>query len=388
MLSQYPNQKKLREERLSKALHVLTLLDLDALLVTTWDNVRYITGARTVISPEWSSLLTAVLTRDGDVGLFGPFREGREEQESLEKLGDWTIFPIGENSAIPEKWARTYSKLLKHFGKSRGKIGVDFMGFQIFQQLQRDLPGCEFVDSFRALLDERAVKTPEEIKALSNSARIVDEGMNAALNNLSAGRRENEVYAKAASKMIEMGSEGEPFYQMLSSGDRSTDHIFPSTKQIIPGEPVLIDMGCFVDGYAGDLARTGCYGPIDKKFRDLYSSFYEGYVDGIKLVAAGKKTSTIDREIRRILRESECPANPTSLGHGIGMRCIEFPSFNLVDEPNEIETNDSDILKPGMVITIEPKVTVQGIGTIGLEDMILIQEGGTKKLTGSPYLTP
>src|SRR5262249_3074424 len=147
--------------------------------------------------------------KEGDLGVYGPFREGGEKKyKSLQDVGDWLVFPIGDNSFFPERWAQTYANLLGRFEKSNGRIGVDFMGFRTFQELSKLIPRCELVDSFGALLSERAVKSGEEIKALSSAANIVDEGIAAARKHVAPGRRENQIYARVAATMIEFGSEG------------------------------------------------------------------------------------------------------------------------------------------------------------------------------------
>jgi Xaa-Pro aminopeptidase len=375
------DRKRLKTERLSKAKRVLSDQNLDAMLFTTWDNVRYVTDSRTVISAEWCSLLTAVLTREGEMGVFGPFREEHDYQ-SLQAEGAWSNFPLGGNAINPIKWARTYASLLRSFGKRSGRIGLDSMEFQILRHLQNELPKCVFVDGFGPMLEARAVKGKEEIKALAISAKIVDEGISAGINSIRSGVRENEIYAKSASAMIELGSEGEPFGQMLSSGTRSTDHIFPSSKKIRDGEFIMMDIGCFANGYAGDITRTSYVGHLDARSKEYYSSLHQSYSEGIKLIRAGKKTWMIDHEMRKILREFNCPVGKTGLGHGIGMRSIELPV--LADREDSFESR-LDTLKTGMVITLEPKTSRKGFGTIGLEDMILVNDNGSTLLTNSGY---
>ncbi len=297
-------------------------------------------------------------------------------------FGPWNAFPVIENSIIPKEWAEAYKAILLSSGIRSGRVGIDYMTFPIFQELEKNRE-YTFVHALKEILLARAVKSTEEIKVMKVAASVVDDGMRAALDAIKPGIRENEIYAEAISTMIKQGSEGEPFFQMLSSGPRSVQYTFPTNKKVNDGEPVIIDIGCYVNGYVGDCMRTGCAGHLSQKVKELYSSLYEAYMGGLNKAKPGVKTSQIDKETRRILKEHGYASAPIGYGHGVGLKCVELPW--VTTEKESFET-DLDVLKPGMIMTFEPRTARETIGMAGLEDMILITESGYEFLTKSPYL--
>jgi Xaa-Pro aminopeptidase len=141
-------------------------------------------------------------------------------------------------------------------------------------------------------------------------------------------------------------------------------------------EPIIIDMGAYVDGYCGDLTRTVWVGEPEPKLREIYQIVYnaiEAAEAGIKAGMTGKEADTIARDI--IEEAGYGDQFIHSLGHGLGVRVHEGPSLT--------PRNDSP-LEPGNVVTIEPGIYIPGWGGVRIEDVARITEDGVDIFTAAP----
>lgn len=373
------NEEKLRKASVEGARSVVKKLNLDALLVTSIDNVRYLTGRRLYYQLDWTSegAAVAVLPADGDpvdmaIGIFEPV--------GGEVLG-WSSYPYTAPIIIADRLVETYSKALTFFKAEKGRVGLDGIHFAIYEALRKKLPEATFVPVLEELLNVRAVKNEEEIKLFREVAKVEDIGLEAALKAVKIGNTENQVFAEALKAMTAAGSEGPPFFQLCASGKRTVTDIFSSEKVIRDGELVYFDIGCIVKGYIGDATRTEAAGTPSKELKDLYSALYEAHMNGLKTIKPGIKASEIDKKIRETLKEKGYPDYPHSSGHGIGLRVAELPWITTAEEAG---LKDME-LKPGMVLCVEPTTIKPGVSGAGLEDMILVTETGYEKLTKTPY---
>ncbi len=372
------NQDKLRKASVEGARSVLKKLNLDALLVTSFDNVRYLTGRRLYFQLDWTTDgNAAVLPADGDpvdltIGIFEPV--------GGEALG-WSNYPYTAPVIIADRWAEIYSKALKSFKAEKGRVGLDYMPFAIYEVLKKKLPEATFIPVLEDLLNVRAVKNEEEIKIYKEVAKVEDIGLEAALKTVKVGNTENKVIAEALKAMTAAGSEGPPFYQLCSSGKRSCVEILSSEKKIRDGELVYFDLGCIVKGYVGDGCRTESAGRPSKTLKDLYSALYEAHMNGLKTVKPGIKASKVDQKIRETLKEKGYPDYPHSTGHGLGLRIVEFPWITKAEEAGPKDM----VLKPGMVFGVEPTTLKPRVSGMGLEDMVIVTETGYEKMTKTPY---
>jgi Xaa-Pro aminopeptidase len=135
-------------------------------------------------------------------------------------------------------------------------------------------------------------------------------------------------------------------------------------------------------GYYGDASRTAYLGRPDGEFAKLYRDLYEAYMNGVKAIRTGNRSSDVDSAVRDALRRNDYPIYNMSMGHGLGMKVLELPWIAERRVSKELDM----ILKPGMVISLEPE-TYTKKGFARIEDMILVTETGNELLTKTPYLS-
>ena len=245
-----------------------------------------------------------------------------------------------------------------------------------FKRLQALAPRATFVDISRKLAECRAVKRPEEIARLRLAAALNDRIWQAAAKRFRAGMTEQAMARVIRKLMIEWG-DGEAFETIVCVGANAAEcHHVPDETVWNGREPVLVDMGVKLNGYCSDMTR--CLRPRNRR-RGLYDRVYalvlEANAAAIAAARPGITGKALDRVARALIRKGgfgKCFGH--SLGHGVGLEIHEAPYAS---------TKSTWTLKPGMLITIEPGVYLEGNLGVRIEDLVLITETGCEVLSHS-----
>jgi len=370
------DRERMHRFRLQRTDETMKKLNLDAVVVTTFDNVRYIADCRPYFSAVYYvNAYVVVLPRNGQPIIQGPVVEGAPMGLAPPVKG-WQGYPMIPVPAIAPKWASMVSTILKDNKIESGRVGFDDISFMSYLEISRSLPRIEVVPAFNAMLDARAIKGLDEIALLRKAAQIVDIGARAGLDCIKPGVREREIVARMASAMYEAGSEAEPWATSLSSGERALSSVFASDRVLKDGDLAVFDLGSIYEGYLGDVARTGAAGNASREARAIYTAAYDALMAGTKGVRPGARSSEVDGKIRQALIDAKCNVSPLSTGHGIGTGAPEIPWIT----PREEGITDFE-LKEGMVLCLEPRTSKDGIAAAGCEDTMLVTESGHEVLT-------
>lgn len=381
---EFPNVDwgRLYEFRSEKTGDIMKEQDLDAMILTSWDNIRYTTDFKVNMYPEtFNDSYAAIVTIEAESYIYCPFR-GQISEKPIEEL-PWVKEVIGLPTWIPgvvvsSMWVELFKRKL--YEKKLTKVGVDYLPFQTYEELKREVPEVTFKSIFNELLEARAIKHEEEIKLLKYNASILDAAAKVGLDMVREGVSERQIIAAMVGKMFELGAESVSHYPLLSGEDRSIARFFALNRYLTRGDIVNFDIGFYgKGGYATDMARTGIVGKPKKEILECYRTLYEAYFEGINAIRPGTKSSEIDQAIRNTLIEAGYPDTPYANGHGIGLRVQELPT---IDKPEEM-VQDME-LKAGMVFCLEPRTSVAN-QSISLEDMILVTETRYELLTKTEY---
>jgi Xaa-Pro aminopeptidase len=170
------------------------------------------------------------------------------------------------------------------------------------------------------------------------------------------------------------------FPTIIASGARSAlPHGRASEQAIPPGAFVVCDFGVILEGYCSDQTRTVWVGAASgvngKDARHAYQSVREAQEAAIAAVQPGVTAGDVDAAARKVLRKAGLARYFThSTGHGVGLEIHETP---------RVAAGQTEVLKPGMVITVEPGVYFPGKWGVRIEDMVAVREGGCEVLTPS-----
>jgi Xaa-Pro aminopeptidase len=225
----------------------------------------------------------------------------------------------------------------------------------------------------------RAVKDSEEIKRISSAIKITDAVLEYIPEILQPGITEKELAWNIERFMREHGSQPVPFELIAAAGPNSAmPHAKPSDYVIKKNEPVVIDIGSKSRFYGSDLTRTFFTGAPDETFRKTYDIVLTAQNAAISRIKAGMTGAEADSIARDVI--SQAGYGETfghSLGHGIGLVTHENPRLG---------QNSQDILKEGMVFTIEPGIYLSGWGGIRIEDDIVVENGKARVLSSAPKI--
>ncbi len=137
-----------------------------------------------------------------------------------------------------------------------------------------------------------------------------------------------------------------------------------------------MDFGVRVGEYCSDITRTVAVERAGSQMRQVYETVKEAQAAAVGAVRPGLRCGDIDRTAREVIAKAGYgPAFSHNLGHGLGIACHELPNF---------APGDDHVLVPGMVLTVEPGIYLEGLGGVRIEDDVLVTEQGCEVLTASP----
>ena len=254
---------------------------------------------------------------------------------------------------------------------------ADYVTVAQLEQWRALWPSVDWVPGKRLLTVAVASKTDEEVDRIRRAQHITDAVFEHVLGFIRPGLSEQEVAAEIVYQHLMRGAEKMSFDPIVASGLRGAlPHARASVKRLEPGELIVLDFGCFLEGYASDMTRTVALGEPGDEARAVYQVVLEAQQRAIDQARAGLSTRALDAMARSVIEEAGYGDYFThSLGHGIGLQTHEWPRVSFhVDEG----------LPAGVAVTIEPGVYLPGRFGIRIEDIVVLREAGCDNLTNSP----
>ena len=221
---------------------------------------------------------------------------------------------------------------------------------------------------------QRTVKDQSEINlvrcAVLSGAALFDVVM----ESIRPGVKETAVAAEIEYAARKTGCDGMSFETIIAAGERSALPHGRASDQAIPCDGfVVCDFGVILAGYCSDMTRTVYVGRPSREARAFYEAVREAQLAGIDAVRPGIQVADVDRVARSVLKKAGLGRYFThSTGHGVGLEIHEAP---------RIAAGQTEILRPGMIITIEPGAYIPRKWGVRVEDMVVVTEGGHEVLT-------
>ncbi len=353
-------------KRLSNFRAMMKRENLDAFLLTRHASIIYLSGfvGGTHISPDAILVVTAKSAQ--------LLTDSRYWEQAAKELKAVKLEKV-KGAAV------TGLSMLKELNLKNLRIGIEseFLSFDLFQRIRGFLPNALFVPSTGVVERFSAVKDKEELKAIEKAASIADIAFDRILGYLRPGLKELEVCAELEYQMKMLGAEQPAFETIVASGWRSAlPHGVASAKKIAKGEFVTFDFGAIYDSYCCDITRTVVVGKANPRQKKIYNIVLKAQEAAIRKVKDGVKASKVDEAARSIIAKSGYGKNfGHGTGHGIGLYIHSAPSVGPKSE---------DILKQGMVITVEPGIYIPKWGGVRIEDDVVVTARGGRVLNASP----
>ena len=205
---------------------------------------------------------------------------------------------------------------------------------------------------------------------MKKSAQINRDAISFAFTLLEEGVKEIEIAKEYEIFCLKNGAEKLSFEPIIAFGPNSAlPHHRASDEKLKPGDIVLMDVGCFYHGYASDMTRTTFFKQANPKLFEIREFLIKLQKNLCSQVKPGVSTLFLAEEGRKAIQSYGNFPTLHSLGHGIGLSVHEFPRLSS-------KKTDEILLKPGMVITIEPGIYIEGVGGFREEDTVLVTEEG------------
>ncbi|MBI3252178.1 MAG: aminopeptidase P family protein [Candidatus Omnitrophica bacterium] len=344
--------------RLQKLFGLFPKNQIDALLVSSWPNVTYLSGFRSmeswiVVSPEGLYFVT----------------DSRYLEQARKEAGGFKIILRDKKNVAEIVSDLANEKKWKTIGFEAGIATHAF-----YLSLVKTLGAGRLKATFDLAESLRIIKDSYEIKLLKKSAEIAVKGFHYIRKAVKPGMTEREAQGKLEYFTKSIGSEKPAFELIIAAGARSSmPHCQSNQTRIRNNDLVLVDMGVVHEGYHSDLTRPVFLGKMSALHQKIHGIVWEAQRAGIKKAGPGVPASEVDAACRNVIRKAgyaEYFGHGT--GHGVGLEIHEAPG---------VSGKSRTILKPGMVITVEPGIYLPGKFGVRIEDMVLITEKGREVLT-------
>ncbi|MDT7857147.1 aminopeptidase P family protein [Rubrivirga sp. S365] len=263
-------------------------------------------------------------------------------------------------------------------GAGRVAVQAEHLTVAALDAYREALPAVEFVPVKNLLSEAVAAKDEAAIAAVARAQALTCEVFDAVLPFLGPGVAERDIAAEIVYQHLRRGASAMSFEPIVASGPRGAlPHARPSSRTISPGELVVIDMGCVLDGYCSDLTRTVAVGgEPHASAREAYETVERAQHAAIAAARAGMTGGELDAVARDVIEADGLgEAFSHSLGHGVGIEVHEWPRLS-----QQVEHR----LPAGATVTIEPGVYLPDRFGIRIEDLVVLREGGADNLTPLP----
>lgn len=346
--------------RLTNLRNALPEHSLDAILISQPENRRYLSGFTG--SAGWLVITAerAVLATD-----FRYFEQmGREAPEfELAKIETRLV------DLLPTLLA---DLAVKRLGFESQHVTVDELA-----AWSQATPDVEWLPVKGTVEKMRAIKDNDEIDAILRSTHLTDAAFDHLLGLIKPGMSERQAAWEIEVFMRTHGASRVAFDLIVAAGPNGAlPHARAGDHPIGEGEPIVVDIGCVVDGYCSDMTRTICLGRPSAKYLEVWDIVLKAQEAAENGIRAGMTGVEADALARTVIEEAGYGPNfGHGLGHGVGLAVHEEPRASKLWP---------DALQAGMTLTIEPGIYLPGEFGVRIEDLVLVTEEGVRVLTRTP----
>ena len=338
----------------------LAELEADAILLSFLPDVRWACG--------FTGSNGFLLLRDDDAVFL---TDGRYEVQAAQEVRGARVMMGGYDLL---KFAAEQHLL---DGCSAVVYQADHVPVVTLEKLQELFGDVSWIGSSDLLVHEVASKREDEIDRIREAQRLTERVFDEVLVLIREGMRESELAAEIVYRHLRYGAERMSFDPIVASGPNSAlPHGRPTDRRLRQGDVVLLDFGCFLDGYASDMTRTVALGQPDSEVRSVYNLVLAAQEQAIASAKSGVTSKNLDAVARQVIKEGGYGERFShGLGHGLGLQIHEWPRVSYtVDYP----------LPDNCAVTIEPGVYLPERFGVRIEDIVVLRSGGCENLTHAP----
>ncbi|CAM2779883.1 Xaa-Pro peptidase family protein [Mycobacterium intermedium] len=393
-IPEVPDLIRMRRETGARLRAAMADRGVDVLVLLGNNAVVYATGASWPLGDAGVSYVerpvAVVLADDESPHLFLPFREGASQESDLpaDHLHGPVYLEFDEGVA-------NFARVLADLVPAGAVVAVDEFTGAMSRARNTLFPNAAPVDAAAVISAAKAIKTPDELACIRTAVRITDEAMVEVHKALAPGIRQIDLSATFLRRAFELGAMAsmlEPIWQVMPPSKAEgvwTTHgdlalpLLTTERELAAGDVLWTDVSITYRGYCSDFGRTWIVGRDPTPRQQAQFDRWQEIMTAVLSVARAGATAA---DLGRAAIEANGGTRPWLphfyLGHGIGVNAAEMPMIG-TDLGDEFDENF--VLQPGMVLVLEPVVWEDGTGGYRSEEVLVITEEGSTRLTDYPY---
>lgn len=243
--------------------------------------------------------------------------------------------------------------------------------------LQREVDGsADYVTADVVLGGLRELKSTRELELLKESAHTADRAISAAMDACRTGISEADVAAIAAAEFRAAGADDVGFIIVASGPNSALPHHHTGTRVLQDGDAVVIDLGGRRGGYWSDITRFAVVGEPTAECLEVIDVVEQAVQAAMAAARPGATAGDVDAAARDTVEAAgygEYFVHRT--GHGLGVSVHEQPW---------IVARSPEVLRDGMVFSIEPGIYLPGRFGVRLEEIVFLTTDGCERLSELP----
>ena len=329
-----------RHARIEKARRLMSAEKLAAVYMERGSSMFYFTGTRNAAG--------FVIPAKGDLGWIGA-------------------------ADMPGRHFDSPAQAVREYGIASGKVGLEEqVKFSVFDDLRHALPAIEFASATPVTAGCRMIKSKAEIALMQRAADVTIEAYRAGLSTLREGMPPRELTNNINAAYTALGFRGE--VSVSFAKNTAFPHGSTVAQTLHPGDMILLDDGCSVEGYQSDITRAVVFGTPSARQKQIWNLERKAQDAAFAAARVGAPCESVDFAARKVITDAgfgpgyKLPGLPHRTGHGLGLDIHEWTYL--------VKGNKTP-LAPGMCFSDEPMI-VEGEFGVRLEDCFYMTEDGPR----------
>ncbi len=367
-----------RQEGLRK---ILVELKLDGAILTSYHNICYFSD---FLFCYFGRRYAFVVTAEKAVSVSAGIDAGQPWRRTF-----------GDNITYTDWQRDNYFYALQQQLPGVKRLGIEFdhVNLELRKLLQDAFPGVEFVDIGAPTMWLRTIKSAEEIALIKEGARTADIGGEAIREAIREGVPEYEVALAGTQAMVRHIAKTFPHVELMDTwvwfqSGINTDgaHNPVTSRKVEKGD--ILSLNCFpmIAGYYTALERTLFLDHASDEHLRIWEVNCQVHRRGLELLKPGARCGDVATELNDIYRSHNLLGYRSfGYGHSFGVLSHYYGREAGVELREDINT----VLQPGMVVSMEPMVTlpegIPGAGGYREHDILVITEDGAENITKFPF---
>ncbi|OBK18788.1 peptidase [Mycobacterium asiaticum] len=393
-IPEHPDLSRMRRETGARLRTAMAERGVDALVLLGNNAVVYATGSSWPLGDAGVSYVerpvAVVLADDPWPHLFLPFREGAAQESGLP--ADHLHGPVYLEF---DEGVDDFGRLLADLVPAGSSVAVDEFTGAMSRARNTLFPNGVPTDAAAVISAAKVIKTPDELACIRAAIRITDEAMVEVHRSLVPGIRQIDLSARFLRRAFELGAMAsmlEPIWQVMpqtkadgvwtTHGDLALP-LLSTERELAKGDVLWTDVSITYQGYCSDFGRTWIVGQDPSPRQQAQFEKWREIMNAVLGVARAGATAA---DLGRAAIDANGGTRPWLphfyLGHGIGVNAAEMP---MIGTDLGAQFDENFILQQGMVLVLEPVVWEDGTGGYRSEEVLVITEEGSTRLTDYPY---